>query len=133
MSGLVLKLGPNERVMVNGALIENGDRRCRLSILTPGVNILRMRDAIAEEAATTPARQACFAVQKVLAGDCDAEAAYPHLLSQLETLKAVFKEEAAIALVADARVHLSQQQHYKCLKVLRSLVQLEDNMMEMNE
>ena len=35
MSGLVLKLGPRERVLINGAVIENGDRRARLSIVTP--------------------------------------------------------------------------------------------------
>ena len=47
MSGLVLKLSPKERVLINGAVIENGDRRSRLSIMTPGANILRLRDAIA--------------------------------------------------------------------------------------
>ncbi|MDH3264315.1 MAG: flagellar biosynthesis repressor FlbT, partial [Paracoccaceae bacterium] len=46
MSGLVLKLGPHERVLVNGAVIENGEKRSRLSIMTPGANILRLRDAI---------------------------------------------------------------------------------------
>ena len=30
MSGLVLKLSPKERVLINGAVIENGDRRSRL-------------------------------------------------------------------------------------------------------
>jgi len=29
MAGLVLKLGPRERVLINGAVIENGDRRSR--------------------------------------------------------------------------------------------------------
>ena len=27
MTGLVLKLGPRERVMINGVVMENGDRR----------------------------------------------------------------------------------------------------------
>ena len=35
MSGLVLKLGPHERVLINGAVIENGDKRSRLAIMTP--------------------------------------------------------------------------------------------------
>ncbi|MDJ0638091.1 MAG: flagellar biosynthesis repressor FlbT, partial [Paracoccaceae bacterium] len=38
MSGLVLKLAPKERVLINGAVIENGDRRTRMSILTPNAN-----------------------------------------------------------------------------------------------
>ena len=32
MSGLVLKLGPHERVLINGAVVENGDKRSRLAI-----------------------------------------------------------------------------------------------------
>ena len=46
MSGLVLKLAPKERVLINGAVIENGDRRTRVSILTPNANILRLKDAL---------------------------------------------------------------------------------------
>ena len=46
MSGLILKLGPNERVLINGAVIENGDRRSRLSVKTPNAHILRLRDAL---------------------------------------------------------------------------------------
>ena len=37
MSGLVLKLGPRERIMINGVVMENGDRRARLNIVTPDV------------------------------------------------------------------------------------------------
>ena len=29
MSGLVIKLAPKERILINGAVIENGDRRAR--------------------------------------------------------------------------------------------------------
>ncbi len=49
MSGLVLKLAPHERVLINGAVIENGDKRSRLAIMTPNANILRLRDAIHPE------------------------------------------------------------------------------------
>ncbi|MEO1424691.1 MAG: flagellar biosynthesis repressor FlbT, partial [Pseudomonadota bacterium] len=35
MSGLVIKLRPAERLMINGVVIENGDRRSRFNILTP--------------------------------------------------------------------------------------------------
>ena len=71
MSGLVLKLGPHERVLVNGAVIENGDRRSRISILTPHANILRLRDAIAPDEVNTPVRRVCYIAQLVLSGDAD--------------------------------------------------------------
>ena len=71
MSGLVLKLGPKERVLVNGAVIENGDRRSRIAILTPNANILRLRDAIRPDDANTPVRRVCYIAQLVLSGDVD--------------------------------------------------------------
>ena len=71
MSGLVLKLGPGERVLVNGAVIENGARRNRLSILTPNANILRLRDAIHPDEVNTPVRRVCYIAQLVLSGDAD--------------------------------------------------------------
>jgi flagellar protein FlbT len=49
VTGLVLKLGPHERVLINGAVIENGDRRSKLAIMTPNAHILRLRDAIHPE------------------------------------------------------------------------------------
>lgn len=59
MSGLVLKLSPKERVLINGVVVENGDRRSRLAIMTPEANILRLRDAIHPEEAKTPVRRVC--------------------------------------------------------------------------
>ena len=71
MNGLVLKLAPKERLLINGAVIENGDRRSRLAILTPNANLLRLRDAIHPEEANTPVRRVCYVAQLVLSGDAD--------------------------------------------------------------
>ena len=60
MSGLVLKLAPKERLLVNGAVIENGERRCRINIVTPNANILRLKDAIHPDDANTPVKRACY-------------------------------------------------------------------------
>ncbi|MDX1785872.1 MAG: flagellar biosynthesis repressor FlbT, partial [Roseovarius sp.] len=80
MSGLVLKLGPKERVLINSAVVENGERRARLSIVTPDANILRLRDAIHPDAANTPVRRVCYAAQLVLSGDSNPEDARLPLL-----------------------------------------------------
>ena len=57
MTGLVLKLGPRERIMINGVVMENGDRRARLNVITPEANVLRLRDAIHPDDAKTPVRR----------------------------------------------------------------------------
>jgi flagellar protein FlbT len=129
MSGLVLKLGPKERVLVNGAVIENGDRRSRLSIMTPGANILRLRDAIHPEEANTPVRRACFAVQLVLSGDSDPDRVHCNLLRQVEELSQVFQDVDSRTILAEASQALIDGQHYRVLKSLRSLLPREDRLM----
>ena len=121
MSGLVLKLAPKERVLVNGAVIENGDRRSRLSIVTPDANILRLRDAIHPEEANTPVRRVCYAAQLVLSGDVDPEEDRLPMLRRIEELSQVFTDADSRAALAEATDSLLNNNHYRCLKALRSL------------
>jgi len=129
MSRLVLKLGPRERVLINGAVIENGDRRGRISILTPNAHILRLRDAIHPEGAKTPVRRVCYAAQLVLSGDQDPEEAKLQMLRRIEELSQVLTD-------ADSRQHLAAAtqsvlggQFYQCLKALRALIPREDRLL----
>jgi flagellar biosynthesis repressor protein FlbT len=128
MSGLVLKLAPKERVLINGAVIENGDRRSRMSIMTPDAKILRLRDAIHPEEANTPVRRVCYAAQLVLAGDSDPESSRLSLLRRIEELSQVFKDADSRASLALATEALIQDRHYHCLKALRSLLPREDRL-----
>lgn len=129
MTGLVLKLGPKERVLINGAVIENGDRRGRISIVTPNANILRLRDAIHPEEANTPVRRVCYIAQLVLSGDSPAEEARKQLLRGIEQLSQVLTD-------ADSRKHLDaasgavlDDQFYLALKNLRCLLPREERLM----
>ncbi|MFN3207673.1 MAG: flagellar biosynthesis repressor FlbT [Roseovarius sp.] len=129
MSGLVLKLSPKERVLINGAVIENGDRRSRLSIMTPNAHILRLRDAIHPEDATTPVRRACYAAQLVLSGDHAPENARTAMLQRIEELSQVFTDADSRANLARATEAVIDGQHYQCLKSLRSLLPREDRIL----
>lgn len=129
MSGLVLKLGPKERVLVNGAVIENGDRRTRLSIVTPGANILRLRDAIHPEEVNTPVRRVCYIAQLVLSGDADFEEAKTQLLRGMEQLSQVFTDTDSRSLLSSATEKLVDGQVYQALKSLRGLLAREERMM----
>lgn len=129
MSGLVLKLGPKERVLVNGAVIENGDRRSRLNILTPNAHILRLRDAIHPEEANTPVRRVCFAAQLVLTGDAEPEESRHQLLRRIEELSQVLTDTDSRRLLANATEALLGDQFYQCLKSLRALIPREDRLM----
>lgn len=76
MSGLILKLRPREELLINGALLENGDRNARIRIKTEGAHILRMRDALRPQDANTPLKQAYYIAQLAVTGEiANAEAA----------------------------------------------------------
>lgn len=128
MSGLVLKLAPRERVLVNGAVIENGDRRSRLSIMTPNANILRLKDAIHPEEARTPVRRVCYVAQLVLTGDMPPENAKAQLLQGIEELSQVFMDPDSRHLLAEATEAVLAEQFYKCLKAVRALIPREDRL-----
>jgi flagellar biosynthesis repressor protein FlbT len=122
MSGLVLKLAPKERVLINGAVIENGDKRSRLSIVTPGANILRLRDAIHPGEVNTPVKRVCYICQLVLSGDADPKEARPQLLRGIEQLSQVltdFDSRQQLTLATEA---VLAEQHYQALKALRVLL-----------
>jgi flagellar protein FlbT len=128
MTGLVLKLGPHERVLINGAVVENGDRRSKLAIMTPNANILRLRDAIHPEEVTTPVRRVCYIAQLVLSGDAEPAQARMQLLRGIEQLSQILTDH-------DSRLHLNQatasvleDNHYQVLKALRSLLPREERL-----
>lgn len=129
MSGLILKLGPHERVLVNGAVIENGSRRARLAIRTPDANVLRLRDAIHPDEVTTPVRRACYAVQLILSGDRGAAEMRPQLLRRIEELSQVFTDSDSRAHLSLATQALLEGEHYQCLKGLRALLSREDRLL----
>lgn len=128
MSGLVLKLGPHERVLINGAVIENGEKRSRLAIMTPNANILRLRDAIHPEEVTTPVRRVCYIAQLVLSGDANSGDARLQLLRGIEQLSQVLTDHDSRCLLAQATDFVLEDQHYQVLKTLRSLLPREERL-----
>jgi flagellar biosynthesis repressor protein FlbT len=122
MSGLVLKLNPKERVLVNGAVIENGDRRSRLSILTPNANILRLRDAIRPDEVNTPVRRVCYIAQLVLSGDVTESDARHQILRGIEQLSFALRDDDSRAHLDLATAAVLNNDIYRALKALRGLL-----------
>lgn len=129
MSGLVLKLAPKERVLINGAVVENGDRRSRVSIVSPNANILRLKDAIHPDEASTPVKRVCYAAQLVLTGDADPEDMQQPLLRKIEELSQALTDPDSHAHLAKATEALLSGNHYQCLKALRALLPREERLL----
>jgi flagellar biosynthesis repressor protein FlbT len=128
MTGLILKLGPHERVLINGAIIENGERRSRLAVKTPNANILRLRDAIHPEEVNTPVRRVCYIAQLVLSGDAEPTDARMQLLRGIEQLSQVLTDHDSRTQLALATKSVLDDQHYQALRALRSLLPREERL-----
>lgn len=129
MTGLVLKLAPHERVLINGAVIENGERRSRLAIVTPDANILRLRDAIHPDEVNTPVRRVCYVLQLILSGDSDLDDGRLQLLRGIEQLSQVFIDHDSRKQLNEASKAVIEGQAYAALKAVRSLLPREERLL----
>ena len=128
MTGLVLKLAPNERVLINGAVIENGERRSKISIKTPNVNVLRLRDAIHPEQAKTPVARACYIAQLILSGDADPNEGRRQLIHGIEQLSQVFDDRDSRLILAEASHQAVGGAIYPAMRKLRELLPREERL-----
>ena len=126
MAGLILKLRAHEQILVNGVVMQNGDRNTRLIIKTPDARILRLRDAIRPEEATTPVKRACYLAQLAVAGECTPEAAAVQLGDALHKLGGSLPNGAAVEQLGEARAALVEGNFYGVLRALRRLLPIED-------
>ncbi len=129
MTGLILKLAPHERVLINGAVIENGARRSRFSIVTPSANILRLRDAIHPEEVKTPVRRVCYVAQLILSGDSDPDEMRLQLLRGIEQLSQVLVDADSRGLLTRATDAAIAGDYYQTLRALRSLLPREERLL----
>lgn len=129
MSGLVLKLAPNERVLINGAVIENGDRRARIAIKTPRANILRLRDAIHPDEVRSPVTRICYNAQLILSGDLEPKQGLQQLLRGIEQLTQVFDDRDSRKQLDEASQAAIEGNAYRALRHLRALLPREARLM----
>jgi flagellar protein FlbT len=124
MSGLVLKIAPGERFIVNGALLENGDKPARIRIADGNARILRCQDALHPDDVNTPVKRIYFAIQLIITGDLDAVNALPAIDAECCALLDVFRS-IDYDLIPTLRSMLSRGNYYSALCHLRQIIALE--------
>lgn len=121
MPGLVLKLRDGERVLINGAVIEASGRGCKLRVLTPGTDILRMRDAIDPREATTPVARLAHLLQMIVAGAVDRDDAVMEATMMLDALHDAFVEAIDLDVIRTVREEVGAGRPYPALRALAPL------------
>ena len=129
MGGLVLKLAAGEQVAVNGAVLENGERRARVAVLTPNSRVLRLREALDPTDLGTPARRVCYLAQGLLTGERAFDDTRRLLARDISQLRQVFRDETSRALLDSAAQAVSEEEAYALFKSLRAMVQQEATLM----
>lgn len=122
---LKLNLKPGEKLVINGAVIVNGDRKTSLAIRN-FAHIMRESDVMQEEQANTPTRRAYFAAQLLLL-DPEGRADYvPQARELITALKQAYTNPDVLIGLDKALGHLEGGDYYKSLAILRRVIRYED-------
>ncbi|MGF1500260.1 MAG: flagellar biosynthesis repressor FlbT [Paracoccaceae bacterium] len=125
MAGLILKLRAHEQILVNGVVMQNGDRNARLIVKTPGAKILRLRDAIHPDNVDTPVKRVAYIAQLVVAGEAEPDEAYHQLVRGIEQLRDALKGHQADDHLVQAREFLDAGNYYAVMRSLRQVLPVE--------
>lgn len=129
MPGLILKLRAHEQILVNGVVMQNGDRNARLIVKTPNANILRLRDAIHPDEVDTPVKRVCYVAQLAVAGETDIDKAAEQLGNGITQLRDALSGLAGVEHLDDAMHDLRDRNFYACLRNLRKLLPIEEELL----
>ncbi|WP_439816397.1 flagellar biosynthesis repressor FlbT [Zavarzinia sp. CC-PAN008] len=121
---LKINLKPGEKLVINGAVIENGDHRASLLILNKA-SILRQRDIMQPDEVTTPARRIYFAIMMMyLDADGHAEHYAEFALRSSEFISAISSSEGLDLCLKIGR-HVLETNYYQALMTCRKLLEFE--------
>ena len=122
---LKLTLKPGERLIINGAVVENGDRRSTLRIHNQA-SVLREREIMRPDEATTPMRRIYFAIM-MLYLDEDSSAQYRQEFAvRLSEFMEAISNADALRTCVDIIQLVEARQYYKALLAAKSLYEFEE-------
>jgi flagellar protein FlbT len=122
---LKLSLKPNEKFVLNGAVVQNGDRRAVL-LLQNKASVLREKDILQEDDVTTPARHIYFPVMMMYLDEQGANRYYDEFARRLTEFMGVIGNPEVLADCVTISKHAMSREYYKALMLCRKLIEYED-------
>ena len=122
---LKLSLKPGEKFVLNGAVVQNGDRRGVL-LLQNKASVLREKDIMQSEEATSPARLIYFPVMMMYLDEANAARYGDEFLRRLSEFMGVIGNPEARANCVGVGNHVMAREYYKALMLCRKLIEFED-------
>ncbi|MCR6660779.1 flagellar biosynthesis repressor FlbT [Asticcacaulis sp.] len=122
---LKLSLKPGEKFVLNGAVVQNGDRRCSL-VLQNKASVLREKDIMQQEDVNTPARHVYFPVMMMYLDEAGADKYYDEFLRRMSEFMGVISNPVILAECVAISKSLMAREYYKALMSCRRLIEYED-------
>ena len=122
---LKLSLKPGEKFVLNGAVVQNGDRRGSL-ILQNKASVLREKDIMQAEDANTPAKRIYFPVMMMYLDEGSADKFYDEFVRRVTEFMSVVKNPDALADCVAASKHVMAREYYKALLAARKIIDYEE-------
>ena len=122
---LKLSLKPGEKFVLNGAVVQNGDRRGVL-VLQNKASVLREKDIMQVEDANTPARRIYLPVMMMYLDEAGAGRYYDEFVLRLTEFMNVIRNPAVLADCVAISKHCMDREYYKALMLCRKLIDYED-------
>lgn len=122
---LKLSLKPGEKFVLNGAVVQNGDRRGVL-ILQNKASVLREKDILQPENANTPARRIYLPVMMMYLDPSDASKYYDEFVQKLSDFMGAIRNPQILAECVTISRYCMQRDYYKALLGCRKLIEYED-------
>ncbi len=124
---LKLSLKPGEKFVLNGAVVQNGDRRGVL-VLQNKASVLREKDIMQESEVTTPGRRIYFPVMMMYLDENSAPKLYDEFARRLSEFMGATRNPEALADCVAASRHVMAREYYKALMSARKLVDYEETL-----
>ena len=122
---LKLSLKPGEKFVLNGAVVQNGDRRGVL-ILQNKASVLREKDVMQADEANTPARRIYFPVMMMYLDESTAPRLFDEFAQRVSEFMNASRNPEVMQDCVTASRHVMAREYYKALLVARKLVDYED-------
>ncbi len=122
---LKLSLKPGERFVLNGAVVQNGDRRT-VMVLQNKASVLREKDIMQEDDAVTPARRIYFPVMMMYLEEAAAERYYDEFVRRLTEFMSVISNPDVLSDCVNISKHCMAREYYRALMACRKLIEYED-------
>jgi flagellar biosynthesis repressor protein FlbT len=124
---LKLSLKPGEKFVLNGAVVQNGDRRGVL-ILQNKASVLREKDILQPEDANSPAKRVYFPVMMMYLDEAAAAKVYDEFALRLGEFMGASRNPEILADCVAASRHVMAREYYKALMAARKLVDYEEGL-----